>query len=62
MSQNDQRHLLKILQQLLQFFWIVSNHFATLCMKGLTKLYIYSLIPTAYRQQYIIGTMRLELL
>ena len=31
------RHTLKILQQILQDYWSLSDHFGTLCIKGLGK-------------------------
>ena len=37
MSKNGQTHL-KILQQMLQDFWSVSDHFGPLCIKGLRKV------------------------
>ena len=40
------RHTLKILQQMLQDFKSVSDHFGTLCIKGL----ILKLTPNSYYQ------------
>ena len=46
------RHTLKILQQMLQNFKSVSDHFGTLCIKGLKRVFFHP------QEKFVVGQRR----